>query len=406
MSANSFPDDNDGIRLVGVEDMVEVYQQRRAVSSGEPSLDGSVDEERGALSDSDLPGAVRVQTLATQAKGPSSDALEVECRAEHSLRTTNADGSSNAEWNDVLGSGHLFTKVLRSGTGPKPRNGQQVTIRVIDRKLGLDSVEKQTFVLGFSMVIDAWELVVQLMNEGEMDIVKAECRFAYGSAGDPSRNIPPYQPMEYSIELLEVGDALSFSSMPRDSLVAYISKLKERGNYYYTRREFDKAIFVYKRCTDVVNIPEDDEVLRNMFSVIYSNLAVCHAKLCDWKMTLDTSDKALKLNASNTKALFRRASAYTNLNFIDEAIETLKTASAIDPDDVLITKELRRLKGRQRLCREQERSLYKRMLAGARGDEDLRGARHLTAPARYALLAFFVMVFASFIHFLRIYLGS
>ncbi|VDK49563.1 unnamed protein product [Anisakis simplex] len=354
-----------------------------------------------------------VETLATQAKGPSSDALEVECRAEYSSRAVTSNLPSNSDWNDILGSGQLFTKVIRDGSGPKPRNGQEVTIRVVDRKLGIDSIEKHTFVLGFSMVIDAWELVVQLMNEGEVDMVKAESRFAYGSVGDPLRNIPPYQQMEYSVELLKVGTALTFSDMPKDELIAYIVKLKERGNYYYTRKEIDKAVFVYKRCIDIINIPDDDEILRGIFSVIYSNLAVCHAKLCDWKMTLETSNEALKLNASNTKALFRRANAYANLNLVDEAIETLKLASAIDPDDALILKELRRLKSRQRLCREQERSLYKRMLIGSSpNDDDVTrsvaggGMRRLTASVRYALLAFFVMVFALFIHFFRIYMGS
>lgn len=52
-------------------------------------------------------------------------------------------------------------------------------------------------------------------------------------------------------------------------------------------------------------------------------------------MTLDAAEEALKLNASNTKALFRRANAYANLNFIDEAIDTLKAANTIDPDDVV-----------------------------------------------------------------------
>lgn len=39
------------------------YCHRRAVSSGEPSLDGSVDEERAALSDSDLAGVARIQVV-------------------------------------------------------------------------------------------------------------------------------------------------------------------------------------------------------------------------------------------------------------------------------------------------------------------------------------------------------
>lgn len=55
---------------------------------------------------------------------------------------------------EEMGRWYDFLQVLHNGNGSKPRNGQEVTIRVIDRKLGIDSVEKQTFVLGFSMVID------------------------------------------------------------------------------------------------------------------------------------------------------------------------------------------------------------------------------------------------------------
>lgn len=48
---------------------------------------------------------------------------------------------------------------------------------------------------------------------------------------------------------------------------------------------------------------------------------------------MDASSDALNLNASNTKALFRRANAYANLNFIEEAIDTLNIAHQIDPND-------------------------------------------------------------------------
>uniref|UniRef100_A0A8R1XQE8 peptidylprolyl isomerase n=1 Tax=Onchocerca volvulus TaxID=6282 RepID=A0A8R1XQE8_ONCVO len=378
------------------------YCHRRAVSSGEPSLDGSVDEERAALSDSDLAGVARIQTLATKAKGPSSDALETECRTEQSLSVFNDVhcSTSTEEWNDILGSGQLFSKVLKVGKGPKARNGQKVTIRVIDIKFGVDSVSEKTFVLGFSMVIDAWEMVLQLMHEGEIDAIKSEHRFAYGSVGDPERNIPPYQTMEYEIELICIADGPLYTTLQTNELVKHIMELKERGNYFYNRKELEKAIYVYKRSTELIDMPPEDETLRNLFSLIYSNLSVCYAKLCDWKLTLDASNDALNLNAGNTKALFRRANAYANLNFIEEAIDTLNIAHEIDPKDELIVKELRRLKARLKLCREQERSLYKRMLAGAQADNEHRiySIRRL----RYSLLAFFIVAFALFIHFLRI----
>lgn len=408
MSASVPKDEGESLVMVEVDDMVEVYNQRRAVSSGEPSLDGSVDEERAALSDSDLPGAMRIQTLATQAKGPSSDALEVECRAEHVAHKADevVSSASNDDWKDIIGNGQLLCKVLHEGTGPKPRNGQQVVISVKDTKLGVDSVEDFSFVLGFSMVIDAWEMVVQLMHEGEVDVVKSESRFAYGSMGDSDRGIPPHQSMEYTIKLVKIDDGPTYSNMPREQLITYISQLKERGNYYYARKELDKAVFVYKRCTDLIVIPEDDEPLRHLFSVVFSNLAVCYAKLCDWKSTLDASDEALRLNPLNTKALFRRANAYANLNFNEEAINTLKIASNIDPNDDLIDKELHRLKARQRVCREQERSLYKRMLSGANTEHGVRQHRSLTVTLRYVFLAFFVVVLALFIHFLSVVISK
>ncbi|KAM3720536.1 Peptidyl-prolyl cis-trans isomerase FKBP8 [Dirofilaria immitis] len=389
MSYCSWNENGEELQFTASDETNEKYCHRRAVSSGEPSLDGSADEERAALSDSDLAGVARIQT---------------ECRTEQSLPLPNGDCStSTEEWNDVLGSGQLFCKVLKVGKGPKARNGQKVTIRVVDTKLAVDNVNEKTFVLGFSMVIDAWEMVLQLMHEGEIDAIKSEHRFAYGSVGDPGRNIPPYQTMEYEIELVCIADGPLYTTLQTNELVKYITELKERGNYFYNRKELEKAIYVYKRSTELIDLPTEDEALQHLFSVIYSNLSVCYAKLCDWKLTLDASSAALNLNASNTKALFRRANAYANLNFIEEAIDTLNTAHQIDPNDELIIKELRRLKARLKLCREQERSLYKRMLAGAHGDNEHR--TYYIHRLRYLLLAFFIIVFALFIHFLRIVMG-
>ncbi|VDN37348.1 unnamed protein product [Gongylonema pulchrum] len=231
--------------------LFQSFSHRRAVSSGEPSLDGSVDEERGALSDSDLAGVARIRTLATKAKGPSSDALEKECRTEQSLLNADAAAdrcsTSKEDWNDILGSGQLFCKVIKAGNGRRARNGQRVTIRVSDTLLGIDNVTEKSFILGFSMVIDAWELVLQLMEEGQIDAVKTEHRFAYGSTGDPERGIQPYQAMQYEIELITIADGPMYTALENDELIRHITELKERGNYYYGRKELEKAIFVYKR---------------------------------------------------------------------------------------------------------------------------------------------------------------
>lgn len=397
------------ISLDGSGDQNETCGNRRAISSGEPSSDGSIDEERSALSDSDLADALRIRTIATQAKGPSSDALEADCRAEQSSCFTSndyetAEESDNNEWKDVVGSGQLMFKVLKSSSKGKPLNGQEVTIRVVDKTFGIDSVDEKTFVLGYSMVIDAWELVVSAMHEGEIVLVKSASRFSYGGIGDLERNIPGDQDMEYEIELLRISDGVTYSNMSPDVLHETISRLKERGKYYYSRKEIEKAIFVYKRCTDVVEIPRDDRDLRNLFSVIHSNLALCYAKLGDWKATLTAAAEALKLNEKNSKALFRQANAFANMNMVNEAIESLKTAAAMEPSDVLIAKELQRMKLLQRKHIKKERNLYKRMLAGMHLDD--ASAQRFVVRYRYLMSIFVVLGVAVLFHFFNSSISS
>ncbi len=55
---------NADLEMIEHDDMVEVWK-RGAVSSGEPSLDGSMDEERAALSDSDLRAVALTQVSET-----------------------------------------------------------------------------------------------------------------------------------------------------------------------------------------------------------------------------------------------------------------------------------------------------------------------------------------------------
>lgn len=66
-----------------------------------------------------------LQTLASQVKGPSSDALEESCRMEAAAR------ERGSEWEDVLGSGKLMKRVVRDGRGgERPTDGYWVTIKV------------------------------------------------------------------------------------------------------------------------------------------------------------------------------------------------------------------------------------------------------------------------------------
>uniref|UniRef100_A0A0N5AMM9 peptidylprolyl isomerase n=1 Tax=Syphacia muris TaxID=451379 RepID=A0A0N5AMM9_9BILA len=411
----------------------EVLRSRRAVSSGEPSSDGSADEERSALSDSDLADALRIKTIATQAKGPSSDALEVECRAEQKLHESKGSGDTSeeeqvkvvGEWIDLVGNGELLYQVklklfcflicflsflsvcdaifqiLKIGNDRKPRNGQEVSISVVDQTFGVDSSSEITFILGYSMVIEAWEQSVSSMCEDEVGIVKSSCRFAYGSFGNPDRNIPPNQDMEYKIHLLRIGEIITVPEAPKTSIINYVQPLNGRGKYYYNRKEYDKAIFVYKRCLDLAGgFANSDEQIRSQISLVHSNLAACYAKLDDWKASLNSTIEALKLNGRDKKTLFRQAVAYKNMNMIPEALKSLNAALEVDPNDLVVANKLKCYKILGQKCSEREKKMYKRMLSGMGTKDSTEDDRLLLLLRKFLnrnhyYITFAVVLFAS-----------
>ena len=79
-------------------------------------------------------------------------------------------------------------QVLRKGAGlsTRPTPQSRVTIRTRGILEGGKSVDKHSavsFTVGDGDVVQAWELVVPLMEKGEMAQVKTNSRFAYGSLG-------------------------------------------------------------------------------------------------------------------------------------------------------------------------------------------------------------------------------
>ena len=96
-----------------------------------------------------------LQTLASQVKGPSSDALEESCRMEAMAREKGSD------WEDVLGSGKLMKRVVRDGRGgERPTDGHWVTIKVsciiffsLDIDLACSKFTRQTSCIPFDRII-------------------------------------------------------------------------------------------------------------------------------------------------------------------------------------------------------------------------------------------------------------
>jgi peptidyl-prolyl isomerase D len=118
--------------------------------------------------------------------------------------------------------------------------------------------------------------------------------------------------------------------------------IRELGNQQFKAGEYSKAINKYEkalRYLDQGGFAGEDKVQKATISCNL-NAAQCFLKLGKGDDAKSKCSKVLELDASNTKALFRRGSAYLLMGDADAAEADLKSAQEKDPEDAAIKKEL------------------------------------------------------------------
>ncbi|KAL3814383.1 hypothetical protein ACJIZ3_015651 [Penstemon smallii] len=104
-------------------------------------------------------------------------------------------------------------EVLRTGTGPKPVTGQNVTVHCTGFGKNGDLAKKfwstkdpgQTpfsFRIGKGNVIKGWDEGVLGMQVGEVARLQCSPDYAYGPSGFPAWGIQPNSPLVFEIEVL------------------------------------------------------------------------------------------------------------------------------------------------------------------------------------------------------------
>ena len=102
----------------------------------------------------------------------------------------------------------VYLKTVKKGTGDKVEPLQTVKVhytgRFVDGQVFDSSVERGepfTFTVGAGQVIPGWDATVSNMKVGDKVTVLIPSDLAYGEG---TRGIPPYTPLVFDIELLEV----------------------------------------------------------------------------------------------------------------------------------------------------------------------------------------------------------
>lgn len=204
------------------------------------------------------------------------------------------------------------------------------------------------------------------MNVNEHSTFDVKPNWAYGSEGCSEKNIPPNAELKYEIELLEMEKERETWDMNNKEKVEHAKTKKDQGNHFFklgkykiASKRYDMGLNAVKYCDDW----EDAEkaAAQELQVSLEMNLAVVKSKTKEWGDVLKHAEKALTLQPSNLKALYRKALALAEMYNWSESESTFNKGLEIDPENKDFKRELAKLKRKIKIQNEKDKKMYQRM---------------------------------------------
>ena len=251
---------------------------------------------------------------------------------------------------------------------------------------GTDEVVEQfdnfTFQLGDNEVVQGLDMAIGLMDVGEKAEISCNARFAYGSIGLQSKNIPADATIVYTVELLSAHEESDLEKKPYESRKEIGNKKRERGNFFFERQEYNTSIQLYRRALEYLDESEggittptiDGELeptnaqLQDLLEdriKVYNNMAQAQMKIQAFEAALKSVETVLSCQPNNVKALFRKGKILEAKSDVAGAIPLLRKAATLDPENKPIQNELSRLILKSKREARNEKDLYQKMLGQA-----------------------------------------
>lgn len=150
-------------------------------------------------------------------------------------------------------------------------------------------------------------------------------------------------------------DALDDDQL-KQKAIAQANDAKVEGNTLFKDAQYEDAISKYEFALQLAPEMPSSVELR---SICHANRGVCYLKLRKYDETVKECTKALELNPTYVKALFRRGEAYEKLERYEEAIGDMKKILELDPSNAEARRNIVRL---EPLAREKMEKMKEEMI--------------------------------------------
>ncbi|XP_051155654.1 peptidyl-prolyl cis-trans isomerase FKBP4-like [Leptopilina boulardi] len=194
-------------------------------------------------------------------------------------------------------------------------------------------------------VVKGVELALEKLKNGETARLKIKSKYAFGKSGKSEFNIPPDTDVVYEVELKSFEKTPDSWSMDNPQKIEQAKILKEKGTNYFKQNKFNIAIEMYRKINNYISydklFSDDSKIERDsILLATYLNLALCYLKIEQYNEAKEYCNKALEIDPSNEKALFRRGQAHLALASPEIAIKDFEQVVKIEPNNTAAVKQI------------------------------------------------------------------
>ncbi|KAM8891837.1 peptidyl-prolyl cis-trans isomerase FKBP4 isoform 2-T2 [Spinachia spinachia] len=237
--------------------------------------------------------------------------------------------------------GGIVRRMITKGQGySKPNEGASVDVTVVgscegrvfdERVLKFELGDGEG--LGFPVGV---EKAIMAMEQEEEALFHIKPKYGFGNEGSVKHNIPGGATLQYKIKLAAFEKAKESWEMNTVEKLEQSRIVKDKGTQYFKEGKYKRASVQYKRIVSWLEhesgLSEDDERKSTALQLAaHLNLAMCFLKLQEPNQVLENCDKALGLQPSNEKALFRRGEALFGMKEFDKARDDFQQVVELYP---------------------------------------------------------------------------
>lgn len=237
--------------------------------------------------------------------------------------------------------GGIIRRIITKGQGySKPNEGASVEVtlegtcdgRVFDeRELKFEVGDGEN--LGLPAGV---EKSIMAMEQGEEALFIIKSKYGFGNAGNAKYNIPGGATLQYKIKLTAFEKAKESWEMNTVEKLEQSVIVKEKGTQYFKEGKYKQASVQYRRIVSWLEhesglSPDDENKAKALQLAAHLNLAMCFLKLQEPNQALENCDKALELDGSNEKALFRRGEALFGMKEFNRARDDFQRVLQLYP---------------------------------------------------------------------------